>query len=178
MAIFESARLARYHRILKDSTYKIPPASGLIRISTVGILFNATDLEERNEIINIQRWLVRKNLDVQLLGFIDKSVKVESYPFRYFTSKDINWYYVPDNFGTQHFSDQKFDLLFNLDLTDNLALHYLAAIGKAKLKSTLYDKDINCYNFVLNPEEGYTMKQNVGNILSIMTKIGIIHEIG
>ena len=113
---------------------KPPGEINVQKASKIGIIFDATQLDIRQPVINFKKYLIDKGFRVKLLGFINEKIESISFPFDYFSLKDVNFHYVPDGDNVRLFLSEHFDILMNLDLEDALPIHYIAAVANAGLK--------------------------------------------
>lgn len=127
------------HYLYKKSLLKQQQASkkNIIKIKGakhIGILFNASDIENREKVVSYSQKLKKEGYQVKMLGYLDQKTESITFPFDYFTIKDVNFYYVPKNNHIEHFLSLDLDILMNLDLSNVLPIHYLAAASNAAFK--------------------------------------------
>ena len=76
--------------------------------------------------------------EVRTLGFIDlQDLPHYCYPrlsFDYISKPTMNWYKKPHGDKIKDFMNKDFDILLNLDTTQNSSLTYIYALSKAKFK--------------------------------------------
>ncbi len=105
----------------------------------VAVLFQAKDEETYKTVRKYVRFLKEEGIKkVLVLGFIDGKENPFFLPskleFDYFNRKDLNLYKLPRSVVVSNFIAEEYDIL--IDLTDGaqLALTYVLALSKARLK--------------------------------------------
>ncbi len=132
----EALKKYLYQRKISQGKAKHQPSDevNVQKASKIGIIFDATQLAIRQPVINFKKYLMDKGFRVKLLGYINEKIESISFPFDYFSLKDVNFHYVPEGDNVRLFLSEQFDILMNLDLEDALPLHYIAAVANAGLK--------------------------------------------
>lgn len=129
-----------FHRRKLSNQLKTRPQAALRQrvnldtAATVGILFDATELKDRNTVLKFAEALEKKSKKVKLLGFFDNKMEGENFTFPYYTVKDLDWTRCPGGEEVKKFLDQKFDLLFVLKPQVDMHMEYIAALAYAYLK--------------------------------------------
>ncbi|MGE0019633.1 MAG: hypothetical protein AB7S72_08210 [Draconibacterium sp.] len=81
------------------------------------------------------------------------------------TVKELNWWGLPRHEKVSEFVDMNFDILFNLALSQNLALEYITALSQAKFKVGSSQDTNNYFDLNINIGENndalYLAKQQI-----------------
>jgi hypothetical protein len=138
---------------------------------TVGIIFNATQLENFTHVKEFLNTLRDKDLEIYAIGYVDKKEiddqLVIRKNFNFFCRTDLAWNYLPTATFVNEFIDKKLDILIDLSITGNyFPLHYIAAVSHAAFKIGRYNADKkkqHIYDLMLDiskqPEIGYLIEQ-------------------
>lgn len=167
-------RLAQFQKILRKRiagqvAKKLPVHE--LKVNQIGILFDATDMESKNEVIRFAQLIQRLNIRVNLLAFTDHTERIPSLPFRHFIPKDCSFYFIPENSDINTFLDFPYDVVINADLKQNLSLHYVTAICQAPLKVGPQSIMDEYYHLILDTKDTFTIKQYISELISILNKV-------
>jgi hypothetical protein len=127
---------------------------------SVGILFDATELNHREVVLRFSIKLKEKNKKVKLLGFFNNKLEVNNFPFQAFNKNDIDWLMRPKGEVVNNFMGNNFDLLIGIYEGNNLPLEYIAALSKAHLRVGPYTDNTYCYDLMID-----TDKRNLENYI-------------
>src|SRR5690606_38230865 len=72
---------------------------------TIGILFDATELDDREQVIEFSKSLQAKDKKVKLLGFFNSKQLVDNFPFSGFNKSDVDWLMRPKGEVVKNFMD-------------------------------------------------------------------------
>lgn len=173
-SFFYRFRLAQFQKILRTRIAgrqnKKQPVHEM-KVQQIAILFDATDLEEKNEVIRFSQMVQRLNIKVSLLAFIDHPTHMQGLPFRHFIDQDCSVFFVPGNSDIDTFLDFPYDIVINADLKQKLPLHYLAAIAQAPLKVGPQSIFNEYYHLILDTKDTFTIKQYISELISILNKV-------
>lgn len=145
-------------------------------IRSVAILYSFEDETRYNQVCDMVKDFQNDNKVVKTLGlFNHKNIPHYCFPrlaFDHITPKSSNIYYKPNDEVTTNFIKEEFDLLINLNLDDNLALHYIATLSNSKFKVGKYDERYSMiYDFLFhynNKKDIYQFKVEIINYLKII----------
>lgn len=153
-------RLFFHRRKLNQQLKSRPQAAIRQRVNldtaaTVGILFEATELGERNTTLQFAEALEKKGKKVKLLGYFDNRMEGESFTFPFYNQKDLDWTRCPQGETVKQFLDQKFDLLFVLRSQVDIHMEYIAALAYAYLKVGPCTEHTYCFDLMIdaNPKQ-------------------------
>jgi hypothetical protein len=127
---------------------------------TIGILFDATELNHRETVAQFSKELKARNKKVKLIGFFDNKQEVSNFPFKAFNKNDIDWLMRPKGQIVENFMNNTFDLLIGIYEGNNLPLEYIAALSKAHLRVGPYTDNTYCYDLMID-----TDKRNLKNYI-------------
>jgi len=99
---------------------------------TVGIVFDATNIETFGAIKAYTNKLKQQNKKVWLLGYINATNANNVLSFPFFSKSDLDWKGIPQNFEVQRFIDKKPDILLNAYFAPVLPLYYVSVLSNAK----------------------------------------------
>jgi hypothetical protein len=139
---------------ISESGKRSPKLCPMKQARSIGILYEVGDEQEYIRITRFVSELQSTKKEVRTLGYISgKIIPHYCYPklaYDYISKKNINWYYKPYGDKFRDFAKQDFDLLLNLDMKNNLSLHYAAAMSQASMKAGAYDDIFKCvYDFMV-----------------------------
>lgn len=118
-------------------------------VKWIGILFDATDPAETQEVLQYKKQLQKQGKKVRLLAYINSRSKEIEASFPFFLRSDLSWKSIPQHTAVEHFLTTSLDLLMVLTPTSNLAFEYISSLSDARLKMGPYSKDVNSYDFML-----------------------------
>ena len=136
---------------LKKAVAKNRRTKALVSVEqakSIGVLYMVGDEKDYIAATNLFGGLQQMKKEVRTLGFIDlKDLPHYCYPrlsFDYISQPTMNWYKRPFGDKIKDFIHKDFDILLNLDTTQNPSLTYVYAISNAKFKigiDTLVNKE-------------------------------------
>ena len=171
--LFQSA-LQRQVRAIKNKRQQKP--MNLEISKSVGILFDANDLQNRNIVLNFSKKLEKSKKKVELLGFLDKAPEDEIIHFPIFTKKEIDWIYRPKGEAVRHFLDTSFDLFLHLHPFSQCYSDYIAALSKAHLRVGPYSSREFAYDLMIDMEGDTDLKKLIQQMESLLAKLNIKNE--
>lgn len=146
----------------------------------IGILFDATDLEEFELVKRYVGYLKAEGKKVKVIGYFNTSLLPEvNYSRReydFYTKGDLNWYLKPLNDFAQTFIEEEYDILIDMNIRNVFSLHYIAALSKAKFKIGRYTEDTDLYDFMIEMDDSKGLKYYLRNIDHYLLKINTKHE--
>lgn len=128
------------------------------KVSSIGILFNATKTEDFELVKAYQKYLKGKDKKLSSLGYFSaKELPDISYSkaeFEIFTNSDLNWHLKPVGGFIDNFIREEFDILIDLNLENDFPLRYISALSKAKFKIGVHSANMDIYDLMIEVEEG------------------------
>lgn len=117
----------------------------------IGILFDATDTDQKQIVENLAKQLKDQNKKTVLLGFYNFPKPAINFSFDYFNKKNLNWHLAPIGHTVEGFINRNFDILINLTVKEILPLEYISAMSHAKFRVGPYNSDkIYCYDLMID----------------------------
>lgn len=117
---------------------------------TIGILFDATEEKDRQEVLHFAHALESPVKKVRLLGFIDiKKVALGQTQFPQFTQKERKWNGLPGSEAVHTFINEHFDLLLCLNGKQVMLMEWIAAASQAAMKIGTYTAHPNDFDLML-----------------------------
>lgn len=111
---------------------------GLESAKRIGILFDATDVNNFRIIKNLEKDLLQMGKHLMILGYVHNRQKSDQYisdrHFAFVTKKDFNWLNQPTEPFIEEFIDIEFDMLLVLANTPWYAIQYISQLSKAHFK--------------------------------------------
>ena len=121
------------------------------RAETVGLLFDATELNNREIVLKFAKTLEKKGKKVRLLGFVNIKEETDNLAFPNFNLKSLNLALLPDkSIDAQEFMEKDFDVLINLSLDETVPLEYIAALSNAKFRVGPFTERTVCYELMID----------------------------
>lgn len=146
-------------------------AVNLETAQTIGILFNATDLDQRKIVLDfVAKWSKQKK-KFRLLGFFDSKLKDENFTFDHFNLNNINWLNIPNGEEIEAFLAEDFDLLIYLDTRSDIRMEYLSMLAVAPLKVGPPMEKLPAYDFMVEVSESAGLKQFIRQMENFLQKI-------
>jgi len=129
--------------------------SELITLSNakkIAVLFDAVDENSLKEVNDLLKYFVKKNIDVDILGFVNKTTMdafhLSTIHVNYFNLKDLNLFGVPDSQKTTRFMSKDYDMLINLSFNNSFPTRYLTLKSNSKYRIGVFSKK-NQFNYDL-----------------------------
>lgn len=144
------------HAVSRSSMY-------LDNAGSVGILFDGTQPEHRQLVLDYAEKLKKAGKKISLLAFFDNKLKSEDFTFRHFNRQQLDFALRPKSADIQDFTEKKFDLLLNISNRSVLPLDYIAAHSKARFRVGPITDQTFCYDLMIDPsgkkDLGYFLQQ-------------------
>ena len=137
-------------------------------VETVGILFDATQVEDLELVKKYVLFLKENRKKVKVIGFFNtKEIHNMTYSkleYDFISHKELNWMGKPTDAFIENFMEDKLDLLIDLNISEHFPLKYIAAMSKASFKVGKFsNKSKEVYDLMIDAgsDQGlkYFMKQ-------------------
>jgi hypothetical protein len=126
-------------------------AVSLADAKRIGILFNATNGEDRYAIDKFTERLKSFDNKILVLGFIDSNYTHDIHNHLVFTRKNLNWFLEPSGDQVQRFIEEPLDILINAYFEECLPLEYISTHSAARCRVGVYhEKKTHCYDLMIN----------------------------
>ena len=144
----------------------------------IGILFDATDGNHRNVVLDYAKSLEKNGKKVKLLGFVKNKQKDLSLPFKFFTLRDVSWKMIPNSDDIERFLNEKFDILINLylpaqekDSKKNQPIEYISALSKASLRVGPFSENTASFDLIIDVRSDADLQQLIKQIDFFLNRI-------
>ena len=179
MGLLQNIRLFFQRRALRKALDRQPsvrksPHYDEARI--IGILFDASELEERNSVVKFAEKLRQSGKKVSLLGFFDHAVETSDFLFPTFTEADFDWMLRPKGEALSHFLQESHDLLIHAGTRSNMFAEFIAASSKAKLRVGPYPGRTECYELMADVSGNTDLDYYLRQVEFLLEKTNPRHE--
>jgi len=145
-------------------------------IKTVGILFDATSIEDFEIVKRYVVYLREYRKRVKAIGFFStKEIPALTYSkleYDFISTKELDWLGKPSSMVVKNFIDEEYELLIDLNVSYHFPLRYIAALSKAKFKVGKYDeKDTEIYDFMIDADHTKTVKYFLRQVDTYVTML-------
>lgn len=124
---------------------------------SIGILYDATDLEDMMMVSEFVNELFSQKKEVKALGYVNLQELTHRHmpmlQFDFFFIKDLNWYYKPQNYIISNFVEKDYDILINLCTSNCVPVKYLLASSRAKFKVGKFEEELKIYDLMIDVKE-------------------------
>ena len=175
MKLFRNLRLRWHDYTLRQKMKRLSVERTSIsfeKSKRIGILFDATNLDNRVFVENYVQTLRKAGKRVDIMAFVDDEQEHDNLPFKYFNTKNLSWYEHPNTSEVADFINTPFDILLSLHLHSVKSLEYISALSHAKMRVGNYDESrIDCYDLMIDNRQNDNLQhfiQQVDKHLKIM----------
>ena len=137
----------------------------------IGLLFDATELPQRQIVLDYAESLRQQNKKVKLLGFYREKNSETNFTFKHFTLKDLNFWRQPKGALVSQFMEEPFDVLINLSLEAEPALEYISALSSAQLRVGPYTERTYCYDLMIATENRKDLSRFIEQVTFLLKKM-------
>ena len=132
-------------------------------IKTVGILFDATKLEDFELVKRYVLYLREHRKNIKAMGFFTTKqipdLAFSKLEYDFFSLKELNWFGKPSSVFIQNFIDEEYDLLIDLNVQNLFPLKYISALSKASFKVGKYrENDLEIYDMMIDSDDTKSLK--------------------
>ena len=142
----------------------------------IGILFEGTELAQREPVIAFSEKLKALQKSVKLLAYIDNRLDAEGFVFKSFNRKELDWLLRPRSEEALEFMNTSFDILINFSLKEHLPLEYLAACSKAHFRVGPFTAHTYCYELMIDLPAGKGLPAFIEQVEIYLNKMQSTHE--
>ncbi|TVR79814.1 MAG: hypothetical protein EA409_08790 [Saprospirales bacterium] len=142
------------------------PYKGKNSAQKVLILFASGDPKSEKEVTHFANELNSQGKSVQLFSWFSgpKSVlqkRREEAPFPIVSKSELNWFGVPTGEHVKSLLSQKFDILYNFDVSGEPFLHYIAGSSDTAFKVGLDMNREEIYDFLVEMVEPKDVRDGI-----------------
>lgn len=128
---------------------------------SIGLLFDATELDNRNFVQAYAEQLKKKGKKVKLLAFLNETKQQNQFTFAHFSRKEIDWLMRPKGDAVETFVKTPFDYLINLYESGKKPLEYISILSQAHLKVGTYPIKHGGFDLVIEMQEEHQLSHFV-----------------
>lgn len=170
-----------HQRKLKAQLKSRPQAAIRQRVNlesaaTVGILFDATELKDRETVLQFAERLKKQSKNVRLLAYFDNKAEGENFTFPFYNQKNLDWTDCPTGDAVKEFLDRKFDLLFVLKSKATVHMEYIAALAYAHLKVGPCTEKTYCFDLMIDADPQQPLSHFISQIEQLLKKTNVKQE--
>lgn len=136
--------------IARNQQIKHKSSISLKAAHSVGILFDATELKDRDIVLAFAKKIKQEGKHVKLLAYLDDFAESDSYPFKIYSKKDLDWFLRPKGDEVGAFIQEAFDLLLYFNTQPTLHAEYIMALSKAKFKLGPASENTHAYDLMID----------------------------
>ncbi len=174
MEILEQFRAQLHQQLLRKKlpTHEVRRSSVFLDdANSIGLLFDATSLDERNIVLDFGEQLKKKGKQVKLLGYFDAKLKSSDFAFKHFDKKQLDWALRPKKEVMESFASKSFDLLVNLSQKAVAPLDYIAAHSKARFRVGPFTENTFCYDLMIDHDEKKGLEHFLKQVLHYLERM-------
>ncbi len=164
-------RIRRINRKIRRKRHVFNLKTG----KTIGIVYDATDPETLDPILEFHMNLLKKGRKVWILGFVDAKEVPAHYLFRkdfiYFCRKDLNWYGRPTRDDVVRFIRTPFDILIDLSLRDHFVFDFIRGTSPARFKVSRYREGDPYADMMLSLEKDESLEYFIEVVMQYLETI-------
>ncbi|HMQ62449.1 MAG TPA: hypothetical protein PKE06_17355 [Flavilitoribacter sp.] len=164
-----------FNQLLKTRPKRLRNMVNLDSAKMIGIIFQATELAERNTVTQFARQLREQGKHVKLLGYFDNLQNDDNFTFPYFNKKQIDWAYRPQGDTVRDFLDQDYDLVITLQTRTDIISEYLAGLARAGLKVGPCTDNSQCYDLMIDTPANTRLPQFIEQLERLLKKTNVKH---
>lgn len=143
---------------------------GFENAQSIGILFDATELNVREIVLQYANQLTQQNKRVKLLGFFDSKLDDPNFTFRYFNRKNLDWAGRPRGENVKDFVEQPLDMMINLDTVSKPQAEFVSAQSSAHLRIGPVTEHTFCYDLMIDISGSNNLEAFIQQMETILAK--------
>ena len=143
--------------------HRAKTAMSLTEAKSFAIIFEASRLEDVELVKKYVTYLKEMKKHVKVIGFLDStqepSFTYSKLEYEFFNQKALTWYLKPVGSVSNNFVAEEFDVLIDLNLSDQFPLKFISSISKAKFKVGRFsEENKKIHDLLIDTDEGKTFK--------------------
>jgi len=142
-----------FQRELKTNS-RVKEVCNLETANSVGILYDATSEQQIETIQPFVSYFFELKKDVKALGYVNSNqlsnYHIPKLQYDFFSKKDLNWYYKPQNYIIDNFIKKDYDILINLCDSNIIPIKYLVASSIAHFKIGIHEDNYEIYDLMIS----------------------------
>lgn len=143
---------------------------------TIGIIYTYKSETELKLIEDLMKQLQLLNKELKLMLYLPPNVQKayihQTLSIDLLSRSHLNWFFKPIGSYVNDFENRAFDILIDLNITDELPLNWICKISKAKYKVGLFNDDKKAdLDLLIKMDEGFKLSELIGEILRYLKMI-------
>lgn len=156
MDFFEKIKTFFYQQHVRNRLKKHSIRHEFVNIKqakNIGLLFDANFDDNIQPIQFFAQQLTERNIEVSLLGYVDKKPAELIPDFPIFSKKDVSFLSIPKQNQVIDFYNEPFDLLISYFTNDLKPLAYISMFSRARCRVGPFIADkTDCFDIMINTE--------------------------
>lgn len=140
------------------------PANQFANISSIGLLFNAENDRDTDQVAKYSRMLKKGGKDVSVLGYFENIKDPGPQKFSYFTATSLNIARVSTSDVAKQFAAANFDVLISFDYHNLSAVTYVAAASQAYFKIGPANGNAQHFDLMIDLDGNYRIDHMISEI--------------
>lgn len=168
-----------YYRFLNKELQKtrtLRLSTNLEEAETVGIVFNASNEEQKKVVLKYASTLRSLGKKVELLGFFNTKEEIEDPGFGFFNRKSIDWFNRPKGEAVDRFIKQNFDLLVNLSGETTPPFDFITALSKASFRVGPSTENTFCCDLMIDTKNPADLSNFIRQAEFFLNKMATQYE--
>jgi len=147
---------------------RIKEVCNLENAKSIGILYDATNESQINQIQPFVSYFFDLKKDVKALGYVNSKKLLYCHTpklqYDFFYLKDLNWYKKPENYIIDNFIKKEYDILINLCDSSCIPIKYLVASSIARFKIGQYEDGYEIYDLMISLKKDKSLDKLMSEI--------------
>lgn len=149
--------------------------------TSIGLVFSVGDDEHYKIIKKFINELKKNKAQIYGIGYLDNRDNGLKLPYiegiEYFSKKNVNWYFKPDNAYINFFSNKPFDVLIDLTLDEKLPLKFITGLSNAKYKIGSGCKKADYYDMTLSINDKKSIQSFISQLNHYMSVLRVPNQV-
>lgn len=142
----------------------------------IGILYTLETVPDYEIVSEFVTQLQHDRKEVKALGFVkDKNLVSRFLPklsYDFFSSRDLNLFYLPGEAKVRDFIAKEFDLLIDLSMKDLFPLRYISGLSMSLCRVGRYsERNAECYDFMIDVPANSSLREFIQHVTHYLTLI-------
>ena len=141
----------------------------------IGVLASPQDEITTGHLKNFLHYLSQKGIKYLVFGYFDGKNIPENFLYwkeiDFFTRKDLNFFFMPQNPIVDKFINEPFDMLINCNIAHHFPLEYISQLSVAKCKVGIMCEDESCFDLAIDIHKNPTIEYFLKNLEIYLTNL-------
>jgi hypothetical protein len=145
---FTAIRKAFGNYFLKNEAAQLSrnkAAFNMAEAKTFAILFEASNIDNIELVKKYANYLKEMKKKIRVIGFFNTpfppDITYSKLEYEFFSVKELNWFMAPSGSFLKNFLEEEFDVLIDLNLSDEFPLKYISSLSKARFKVGKFNEE-------------------------------------